>query len=44
MIKIIVAGIMLVLGAAASANEEIKRAIEEHYGYINAADYVGIRL
>ena len=43
MIKIIVAGIFLVLGVTASANpsEEIKRTIEEHYGYINAADYAG---
>ena len=39
MIKIIIAGIMLLLGVTASANEEIKEIIEEHYGYINVADY-----
>jgi ketosteroid isomerase-like protein len=43
MIKIILGGVFLILAATASADpsEEIKSAIEEHYGYINAADYTG---
>ena len=43
MIKVIIAGVFLLLGVTVSANpsEEIKRTIEEHYGHINAADYAG---
>jgi ketosteroid isomerase-like protein len=43
MIRIIITGILLMAGGSALANpsEEIKRTIEEHYGYINAADYTG---
>ena len=41
--RIIVAGVLLFAGFVSSATppEEIRRTIEEHYGYINAADYAG---